>query len=218
MGVIAGVALLTLSPACQDTEQKGLADGDTADAIVENNEVSSVDAIIEDIQQLLDLATEETSVSEEVAGVEDVATVEDSSTPEVVVADAANADVGKDCIESCYQPNGKACMASVDCNLTVPGKCEGTETECTDEIPCADGLLCQGSYVIAANVDPTTGETAGWSPVACLEGECHVGATGTSVAAQECCQQAQPPGCDVFIPGCNPWGPPAPPEFQQALV
>ncbi|MDP6943404.1 MAG: hypothetical protein QF464_04580 [Myxococcota bacterium] len=128
-----------------------------------------------------------------------------------------------DCIDSCWQPTETACTTHTDCNMPeVPGACATTGETCNySDMLCPDEQACEGyEPPKEVYVDPETGEPDEYnSGLECIDGMCHEG-DQFSAAAQACCgfDPIEPlPWCEGIgapIPGCTPWGPPAPPAFD----
>jgi len=128
------------------------------------------------------------------------------------------------CIDSCWQSNDTMCTAHADCNVPeVLGLCEVNGAPCNwGDKACPDGEVCEG-YEAPKEVylDPSTGEPSEWnSGLECIDGVCHEG-DQFSLAAQACCsgglEGEDLPWCEGMggpMPGCTPWGPPAPPAFD----
>jgi hypothetical protein len=209
---------------------------------VQKQDTSVVDDIIADIKQMLDSKSEDVGTEEEVGttdtggddavdedaavvdatiddAVDEDAAVADATTDDAVDEDVTIADAGEECVSSCYQPTGVACDSSLDCEKYLPGKCAGSDQDCTPETKCEGGAECKGSFKVTAQVNPDTGETSPWSAVNCIEGECHEGQAAQNMMADKCCATAWENVCeDTVVGGCNPWGPPAPPAFGEVLA
>ena len=206
--------------------------GDAVSALVDAMDAAADASMADDAHS----ATAETSGGDAGSPMEDTAAEDTTTTSDdtmVVTPDAADpsdamsgdtADSDEaPCVDMCWQPNGDTCTTHVDCNQPeVLGTCLDSGEPCSPgEAPCADGDVCEG-YVppITVYVD-SSGEVPPFaSDLKCIDGFCHEG-DAISPAAQACCgwgpEGETLPWCEGLeapMPGCTPWGPPAPPSFD----
>ena len=200
----------------------------TADTLATIADTLAVDvAVIPDAGTRVD--TQRPPAPEDTSGPADTQVTTDTTAtdtgnraPDVALADATMPDTGavdtaEPCITTCYQPNGVTCKEHLDCQVEeeVPGKCAGTQDPCTPALPCPPNVACEGYKAVSwADVDPD-GNASPWSPVQCLDGECHEGQQ-MNAQANECCSVAWDKLCvgTDYPSGCSPWGPAAPPAYR----
>lgn len=167
-------------------------------------------------------AAEDAAGTDAVEGMHDGVQAGDDASTADAESEADTADV-VECINGCWQPNGKTCTEHMDCAVLEDtiGACSASGDECVQDWQCPEGEVCEGGeQAISPNIDPVTGELYEYSSgVACFDGMCHEG-DQISAAAQACCSfggEDQLPWCDNLeapLGGCTPWGPPAPPAYD----
>ena len=220
-----------------------------AQALVDSLDEAAQDALQAEVEATEDASAAPEEVTED-AGTADAAVVADAAMPEdvteahdsVMIGDAVTADDTTaegdaesegdaadvvECINGCWQPNGKTCTEHMDCAVLEDtiGACSVSGDECVQDWQCPEGEVCEGGeQAISPNIDPVTGELYEFSSgVACFDGMCHEG-DQISAAAQACCSfggEDQLPWCEnLEAPpgGCTPWGPPAPPAHDGSTL
>ena len=195
----------------------------TEDASAAPEEVTEDAGTVEptDASVVADAAmTDDATETDASAAMGDAMTAEDTSS------EGDDADV-VECINGCWQPNGKTCTEHMDCAVLEDtiGACSVSGDECVQDWQCPEGEVCEGGeQAISPNIDPVTGELYEFSSgVACFDGMCHEG-DQISAAAQACCSfggEDQLPWCENLeapLGGCTPWGPPAPPAHDGSTL
>lgn len=221
---LTGVAMLT---GCGSGDDSGTDTTGDSPPVVDGQNGGGADAV----QSLVDAM--DAAASEEMDGATsqemDGALSQEMDMVAVQEAGPSEGDVAEQdamaCIDSCWQPNGTECTVHSDCNVPeVLGTCEVTGTPCNwGDQACPDGELCE-DYEQAKEVylNPETGEPYEFNTeLKCMDGMCHEG-DSFSAAAQACCgwgggEEESLPWCDELaapMPGCTPWGPPAPPAHD----
>lgn len=164
-------------------------DGSPSDVAVSDG--ASQDVTVSDIPPWDEGTAVDTAVS-------DPGTLPDLVDDDWVATDMAGGDGSN--VHFCLVSNGEPCDGWWD-----------SKTVCSDEVPCQE---FQWEFSDIACIDGTCQTATCEGASACIADVCHEGDLQNE-EAMECCQLAyQDPNAQWPIPGCNPWGPPAPPRWD----
>lgn len=225
-----GLGLLANTSGCLSSDSTGSSDGDaSADAALMDAAADAVGGVVDAV--MADLAMDSTTATDttqsDAVMVDDAevdAVMVDVSEADAVMVDATEPDAATtDVLAEVVQGDGTSTDIAVStpcvCLTPTDMACTGWETteyeckvdeDCADinwegnDTRCGDGGLCQ--------IGLCESEEQPFSGLVCYEGLC-----SEPEGFGECCEAAyasEACAAKGSIPGCSPWGPPAPGAYD----
>ena len=227
-----GLGLLANTSGCLTSDTSGGAEADAvADAALSDAAADVVSDVVDAVMADLAMDTStppETTTSD--ATVADAPT-EDVGSPDASIADATTSDAGTadaaitdaspgDVLTEVIEGDGTSTVIADPCVCLTPTDlaCTGwekTDYECTTEEDCSQidwqGSDTQCNDAGFCEIGSCVSEDEEFSGLVCYEGVCSAGE-----GFGECCEAAyNNEECMMgAIPGCTPWGPPAPGAYD----
>lgn len=206
-GLAAAVALMVAG--CSDAATGGSTNGVGAGDVTALADGATADDILADLTDLVmgadtgtpDAAAPDTAATDDAAAPLDIAGTDDAPAP-VDVAAPEDTPTPLDVAADTAGPGDTGTAHGPDVASQDVADASGEDFGCLQltGVPCSDAEPCPTDTVLT-----------------CYQGECAEMDITPNADAQACCDEKYAAG-EFAAPGCNPWGPPAPPAFDRVAA